>query len=305
MRAISAKQGNRTVTEYANELKGLWQELDHYRQIEIKCTDDAATLKKITECDRTYDFLAGINQESDQVRVQILCKGTFPALDTVISIVLAEESRRTVMLTSQVSNGSAMILRNGNGRNSQNKDDLVCSYCKKPRHTRGKCWKLHGKPTNMEYGNKQRNSQTHMAVAALLDESKRKSEECNNGKDEGRTSGTNTSIYSGILPYSISLNASDTSYDKPWIIDSGATDHMTFESSLFITYSPCPSTRKVVTADGTLTTVAGIGDVQINSSLTLKNVLHVLKLSTNLISIHKLTHDLCCQVTFNDTYCIF
>ena len=55
-----------------------------------------------------------------------------------------------------------------------------------------------------------------MTATALLDESKRKSEEeCNNGKDEGRTSGTNTSIYSGILPYSISLNASNTSYDKP------------------------------------------------------------------------------------------
>ena len=129
--------------------------------------------------------------------------------------------------------------------------------------------------------------------------------ECNNGKDEGRTLGRNTSIYSGKLPYSTSLNASDTSYDKPWITDSGATDHMTFESSLFITYSPCPSNTKVVTIDGSVTTVAGIGDVQINSSLTLKNVLHVPKLTTNLISIHKLTHDLCCQVTFNDTYCIF
>ena len=158
----------------------------------------------------------------------------------------------------------------------------------------------------MEYGNKQRNSQTHTTAATLLDESKRKSEEeCNNGKDEGRTSTTNISIYSGIFPYSISLYASDTSYDKPWIIDSGATDPMTSESSLFITYSPCPSTRKVTTAKGSLTTIASIGDVQINSSLTLKNVLHVPKLSSNLISIHKLTHDLCCQVTFNDTYCIF
>ena len=64
----------------------------------------------------------------------------------------------------------------------------------------------------MEYGNKQRNSQTHTTAATLLDESKRKSEEeCNNGKDEGRTLGINTSIHSGILPYSISLNALDTS----------------------------------------------------------------------------------------------
>ena len=50
----------------------------------------------------------------------------------------------------------------------------------------------------MEYGNKQRNSQTDMTAATLLDESKRKSEEeCNNGKDEERTLGTNTSIFSG------------------------------------------------------------------------------------------------------------
>ena len=27
-----------------------------------------------------------------------------------------------------------------------NKDSLWCTYCKKPRHTREKCWKLHGKP---------------------------------------------------------------------------------------------------------------------------------------------------------------
>ena len=83
---------------------------------------------------------------------------------------------------------------------------------------------------------------------------------------------------------------------------------MTFESSLFITYSACPRTRKVVTADGSLATVAGIGDVQINSSLTLKNV-HVPKLSTNLylftnllmiyyFDIYSQTHDLCCRVAF-------
>ena len=131
MRAISSKQRNRTVIEYTNELKGLWQELDRYRQIEIKYMD---------ECDRTYDFLVGINQEFDQVRVQI--QVALPAL-VVISIVPVAESRWTMMLTSQVSNGSVMVLTNGNGRNSQNKDDLDCSYCKKPHHTREKCWKLH------------------------------------------------------------------------------------------------------------------------------------------------------------------
>lgn len=33
-------------------------------------------------------------------------------------------------------------------RGSEDKDDLWCEYCKKPRHTRDQCWKLHGKPQN-------------------------------------------------------------------------------------------------------------------------------------------------------------
>jgi len=40
-------------------------------------------------------------------------------------------------------------------------------------------------------------------------------------------------------------------------------------------------------------------------SLSLKDVLYVPKLSNNLISIRKLTHDLNCSITFSPTHCIF
>ena len=36
VKTIAAKQGSKTVTEYANQLKTLWQELDHYRVIKTK-----------------------------------------------------------------------------------------------------------------------------------------------------------------------------------------------------------------------------------------------------------------------------
>ena len=52
-----------------------------------------------------------------------------------------------------------------------------------------------------------------------------------------------------------------------------------------------------------LITAAGQGEVQISPPITLKNVLHVPKLSTNLISIQKLTKDLSCNV-FYSNYCI-
>ena len=62
---MAAKQGSKTVTEYANRLKSLWMELDHYRVIKINCPDDAAVLKEFIEQDRVYDFLVGLNPEFD------------------------------------------------------------------------------------------------------------------------------------------------------------------------------------------------------------------------------------------------
>ena len=110
---------------------------------------------------------------------------------------------------------------------------------------------------------------------------------------------------SGKFPISQGLNVSNNSIGNLWIMDSGATDHMTHSSLKFITYTPCPSNRKIAVANGFLTTIAGLGDIYINPSLTLKNVLHIPKLSTNLISVQKLSHDMNCNVLFYPFHCIF
>ncbi|KAK2966236.1 hypothetical protein RJ640_008219 [Escallonia rubra] len=125
------KQGDRSVTEYANLLKNLWQEMDHYRCIEMKCSDDAAVLKNFIEKDRTYDFLAGLNIEFDQVRIQILGKEELPSLNETISIINAEESRRGMMLYAQPVEESAMedmshgdVNSSGGEENGFNKEDI-------------------------------------------------------------------------------------------------------------------------------------------------------------------------------------
>ena len=56
--------------------------------------------------------------------------------------------------------------------------------------------------------------------------------------------------------------------------------------------------------NGSLATVAGFGDIYITPTLILKSVLHVPKLSANLVSIQKLTHDLKCYVIFFPSYCV-
>lgn len=67
----------------------------------MKCPEDAAVLKNFIEKDRIYDLLAGLNPEFDQVRIQILGKRDTPSLEETISLIRAEESRRTVMLELQ------------------------------------------------------------------------------------------------------------------------------------------------------------------------------------------------------------
>ncbi|RVW87876.1 putative ribonuclease H protein [Vitis vinifera] len=87
------------------------------------------------------------------------------------------------------------------------------------------------------------------------------------------------------------------SLDKPTrtcslaLSDSSATDHITSKSQLFHTYTPSSSNKKIAVANDSLATVTGFGNIYITATLILKNVLHVPKLSANLVSIQKLTLD--------------
>ena len=74
VKPIAANQGSKTITKYDNQLKTLWQKLDHYRVIKTKCPEDAIVLKDFIEQDRVNDFLVGLNPEFNQVRIQILGK---------------------------------------------------------------------------------------------------------------------------------------------------------------------------------------------------------------------------------------
>lgn len=51
----------------------------------------------------------------------------------------------------------------------------------------------------------------------------------------------------------------------PWIIDSGASDHMTSLSS-------CSGSEKIRIADGTFSAIAGKRDITLSKNIDLKNV---------------------------------
>ena len=80
---------------------------------------------------------------------------------------------------------------------------------------------------------------------------------------------------------------------------------MTPHSSYFSSYTILTGNQHITVANGSHTPVTGCGNIQLQSSLHLNNVLHVSKLSNNLLSIHKITQDLNCGVTFFHSYCAF
>jgi hypothetical protein len=101
------------------------------------------------------------------------------------------------------------------------------------------------------------------------------------------------------------LNASATPPDDPWVIDSGASDHMTGMSPLFLSNNPCSGKDKVRIADSSLSPVLGKGSVSVTPSMTLTSVLHVPNLAANLLSIARITIELNCRVIFYSYYCFF
>ncbi|TYK26806.1 Beta-galactosidase [Cucumis melo var. makuwa] len=83
-----------------------------------------------------------------------------------------------------------------------------------------------------------------------------------------------------------------------WILDSGTTDHLTGFSEHFVTYTPCAGNEKIRIADGSLAPIAGKEQIVLFDCFSLQNVLHVPKLSYNLLSISKITRELHYKATF-------
>jgi transposase InsO family protein len=90
-----------------------------------------------------------------------------------------------------------------------------------------------------------------------------------------------------------------------WIIDSGASSHMTPHLSFFNSYTATDTILPVRSASGSTHAVSHKGDITVTSSITLFNVSHVPTFQFNLISVQKLCQDLKCIVFFFPTFCLF
>ena len=88
----------------------------------------------------------------------------------------------------------------------------------------------------------------------------------------------------------------------PWILDSGAHDHLSGNKDLFSSLTITSPLPTITLANRTQTMVKGIGSSCPLPSLPLTFVLYVPDSQFNLIFMSKLIHDLNCSITFSHSF---
>jgi hypothetical protein len=90
-----------------------------------------------------------------------------------------------------------------------------------------------------------------------------------------------------------------------WIVDSGASRHVTGAAGEFPSCSRLTVSESIQTADGTSQLVVGKGTVKCTNTLTLSNVLHAPSFPMNLLSISVIVSQLKCVILFDIPKVIF
>ena len=301
-KSFSLKQGDKDVITYSNEICAIHHELDHCHPLSA---DPVAQAREATT--QLCIFLQGLRPEFEIIRSQLSNREVEPTFDEAISKVKGEESRlkalqnhieSSAFLTKgQKNSGQHFAPRS---RKSEHEkvitDNLFCTFCNRRGHSREKCWTLHGRPSNFEARPPARAhlvqtsggvEGTHFVpdLQMTMPELQSLKSMMNSSKTVlGSTSRANSG--KNQILTSISLFTKDLT--EAWILDSGATDHMTSSEKSFETYDKIAPGKNVQTADGTLLSVIRIGSMKVQPIGTIFNVLHVPKLFINLISVKTL-----------------
>jgi hypothetical protein len=208
-----------------------------------------------------------------------------------LSAVLAEETRlRTMAAVSPVPQHSILatpqnIMMDGSFvSREKSKEKPKCKHCGGKTHTEERCFQKY---------------------PHLLKEFKAKRAASQKGTTTVSPSATlvapqsSTPVGAYMSGGSSASSVSGTSI--PWVLDSGASFHITPDKSQLVLCHPLPNNRHVQTVDGSTCIVTHHGNLA-TFDFTVSNVSFVPQLSMNLMSVGQLT-DMNCFVGFDDTSC--
>ncbi|KAG6522571.1 hypothetical protein ZIOFF_019712 [Zingiber officinale] len=204
---------------------------------------------------------------------------------------------------------------------TKGREGRFCQHCKRTNHDSDFCWEKYPekKPENFKHNAKKAPNSGNIAVQKLENEE-------TIGSSVPSTTGlsstdivnlqhllsrlqASSSVSTPVQAHTgirgLGLSVTGPSFYSPWVIDSGAMDHMTNAANSFISYSLSSGQEKVIIAVGTKATVAGKGSIKLTDHFFLSFALHVPSVSINLLSVNSITKQLHCSVTLFPNHCVF
>ncbi|KAJ6881076.1 hypothetical protein NC651_027806 [Populus alba x Populus x berolinensis] len=248
----SLSQENNSVSAYFTTMKGLWDELGNHQPIPTCTCGALKTILSYHHQQHVYQFLMGLNESYSQIRGQILLIDPLPSINKVFSLIIQEERQRMIS-SSSVSfnqNTTTLLARivapsptyfSRHKSSYPRKERSICSHCGIHGHTVEKCYKIHGFPPGYKF-TKGKNAvhSVNQVSDSTVPQLPITYAQCDTPIKLNQA-GTLSSIFPfnpkhSVFSSTLSLThptALTNSVKAPWIIDTGATDHMICSTSLF------------------------------------------------------------------------
>ena len=149
------------------------------------------------------------------------------------------------------------------------------TYCNKLGHTRDRCYQLHGRPPRT----------AHVAQSSYSDSQPPQALSSSTSQGIPPTdseydaylryqAAKSASVASAAQTNNVSVCLTHTSSHGPWILDSGASDHISGNKDLFSSLTTTPTLLTVTLANGSQTVAKGIGLAHPLPSLPLTSILY-------------------------------
>ncbi|GKV05630.1 hypothetical protein SLEP1_g17617 [Rubroshorea leprosula] len=238
---VMNSQEQQSVVVYYNKLKALWDELSFYVVLPTCTCGAMKEFSNIQQQEKLMQFLMGLNDSYGSVRSQILLKDPLPAVNKAYSLMLREEKQRDILSKSSQNGNFATSTfysqkvrdnpsSNGQRTNYNSKPKRgrpYCDHCQKLGHTKDRCYVLHGFPSTPRANHVQATplvDSPTIAPPLTLEQYNQLVSLLGSNSNPLQLGNSSTSASANFAANLVGKHFFDS---HTWIIDTGATNHMT------------------------------------------------------------------------------